>query len=261
MAERHTRHTREEIRDLLMSAGKSLLHEEGLGTGAEGLTFKKVFGHVEAESGIRLTNASIIGRLWLNLADYQSDVLAAIALEGNEEEIDLTVGAVAPVLDNADLRTPELRERTIRDLCRVGGAANMQAVRDSSNWPLWINVWGVATLGQESEHRKKIEVALTSGYENFSKRIEEVYRAVASFLGFRIRDPLTLNQFSIAADSLGQGFGLRDRFDGSNAEVIHRPTGPAGEQQEWTLFALAFEALVFHFFEIDPDWTGEGASQ
>ena len=36
---------------------------------------------------------------------------------------------------------------------------------------------------------------------------------------------------------------------------IMRPTGPSGEQQEWTLFGLAIEALAEKFFEPDPAWT------
>ena len=260
MAEQPARRNREELRELLIAIGMSILHEEGLGTGAEGLTFKKVFDRLDAESGIRLTNASVIRRLWLNLADFQSDVLEAIAFEENEDEIDLTVEAVGPVLDTADLRTPELRERTMRELCRVGGAANMQAVRSSDNWPLWISVWTVASLGKESEHRKRIEAALVSGYESFSERIESVYQAMITFVGFRLRKPLTMHQFSVAADSLGQGFGLRDRFDGTSAEPTFRPTGPKGQPQEWTLFAIAFEALVFHFFELDPDWVPVGVA-
>jgi hypothetical protein len=81
-----------------------------------------------------------------------------------------------------------------------------------------------------------------------------------SFVGFRLREPLTMHQFSVAADSLGQGFGLRDRFDGTSAEPTSRPSGPDGRPQEWTLFAIAFEALVFHFFELDPDWVPEDAA-
>jgi hypothetical protein len=47
---------------------------------------------------------------------------------------------------------------------------------------------------------------------------------------------------------------LRDRIDHSDMEGIVRATGPGGAAQEWTLFAIAFEALVQTFFEIDPDW-------
>jgi hypothetical protein len=38
-------------------------------------------------------------------------------------------------------------------------------------------------------------------------------------------------------------------------EGIFLPTGPDGEDQEWTLFAVGTEALALRFFELDPDWT------
>jgi len=33
-----------------------------------------------------------------------------------------------------------------------------------------------------------------------------------------------------------------------------RPTGPNGEDQEWSLFAFGLEALVHQFLEPDPDF-------
>ena len=35
-------------------------------------------------------------------------------------------------------------------------------------------------------------------------------------------------------------------------EYVIRPTGPSGENEDWTLFAIGLEALVNQFFEIDP---------
>ena len=57
-----------------------MLREEGLGTGAEALTFKRVFDRVEEDTGVRLTNASVIRRVWENQAEFQVDVLVTIAL-------------------------------------------------------------------------------------------------------------------------------------------------------------------------------------
>ena len=57
MAENRPRLSRGGLRELLVEKGGSILREDGLGTGAETLTFKKVFDRVE-EPGIRLTNAS-----------------------------------------------------------------------------------------------------------------------------------------------------------------------------------------------------------
>jgi hypothetical protein len=121
----------------------------------------------------------------------------------------------------------------------------------------------LAAFDETPRHRKKIEEALVSGYDAFTDRIAVVYAALAELLGFRLRERFTLHQFAIAADALGQGCGLRDRVDQSKMTGIVRATGPHNEMQEWTLFAVAFEALVQQFFEIDPDWEqagGNGAS-
>lgn len=254
MTARRTRHSREELRTLLLDAGRSILREEGLGTGAEALTFKKVFDRLEQESGIRLTNASVIRRVWQNQADFQADVLVAVGMSENEDEYERTVAVVAPVLAKLDPRSEASRRETLRELCRVGAAANMAAMRDSINWPLWIGVWGVATGREPFDHRKRIEAALVDGYENFNSRIEAVYEALTKLLGLRLREKFTLRQFTVAIDSLGQGSGLRDRIDDVHKAPIVRLTGPGGEPQEWSLFGIAFEAIVNQFFEIDADW-------
>jgi hypothetical protein len=254
MAAKRPRLSREGLRELLVETGGSILREDGLGTGAETLTFKKVFDRVEEKTGIRYTNASVIRRVWKNLSEFQADVLVAIALKENSDEIDLNVDAVVPVLTNVDFTTPESREEAMRELCRVGGAASLQTFRKSTNWPSWIGMWRLVDSGEPLEDYKEIEAALVSGYDAVNERLEGVYAAMIDFLGFRLSEKLTLRQFAIAADSLGRGCGLRDRIDHSDMEGIERPTGPGGAAQEWTLFAIAFEALVQKFFEIDPDW-------
>ena len=260
VAAKQPRHNRDELRELLLQKGQTILREEGLGTGAEVLTFKRVFDRVEKDTGIRLTNASVIRRIWENQTDFQTDVLVAIAQDENDDEFNRTVIAVEPVLARVDLTTPETRERALRELCRVGGAANLHAMRQSSYWPLSIAVWALAAFDEQPGHRQRIEAALVDGYDAFTDRIAEVYAAMAELLGFRLREQFTLHQFAIAADALGQGCGLRDRVDQSKMDGIVRATGPSDEMQEWTLFAVAFEGLVRQFFEIDPDWDPDSAN-
>lgn len=57
------RQSREDIRALMLIAGRSILLEGGLGTGADALNFKRSFDRIESETGIRLSNASVIGRV------------------------------------------------------------------------------------------------------------------------------------------------------------------------------------------------------
>ena len=41
---------------------------------------------------------------------------------------------------------------------------------------------------------------------------------------------------------------------GQFTEVVLRPTGPAGADEEWTLFGIGLEALLAQYTELDPDW-------
>ena len=250
-----TRHSREELRELILETGRTMLQEEGLSSGAKALTFKRVFSRIEEDTGIRLTNASVIRRVWDSQADFQTDVLVRVAGGQNGKEIDVAQQALGPILAGIDLTTMESRDHALRDLCRLGGELNAQAVRESTNWPLLIGVWAQAASGQSTVSSKRIEAALLSAFDGFTARIESIYGAMAAFLGLRLREEFTLRDFVIAEDSFSEGYGLRHRLNDTDRRVILRPTGPTGEPQEWTIFGVALEGLVRQFFEFDPDWT------
>ena len=137
--------TRDELRLLLLESGRTLLIEEGLGTGVDTLTFKRVFERVEADTGRRISNASVIRRVWENLADYQADVLVTIAGQDGLGEFHETFAVLEPVFASIDLSSSEARDRSVREVCRVGGAANILALLGASDWSLWIAVWALAT--------------------------------------------------------------------------------------------------------------------
>jgi hypothetical protein len=251
---KRTRHSRDELKELLLETGRTMLKEEGLSSGAEALTFKRVFDRIERDTGTRLTNASVIRRVWDSQFDFQTDVLVAVAKGQSGAEIDIAEAALGPIVASIDLTTLESRDQALRDLCRLAGELNAQAVQESTNWPLLIGVWAQTASGQSTVSSEKIEVALLSAFDGFTARIESIYGAMATFLGLRLREEFTLRDFVVAEDSLSEGYGLRDRLDDKVRKVIVRPTGPDGEEQEWTIFAVALEGLIRQFFEFDPDW-------
>jgi hypothetical protein len=251
---RQPRQSKEELRALLLEAGSSILREEGLGTGAEALTFKRVFDRVEQDTGIRLTNASIIRRVWENQAEFQTDVLVAIASESGETDVQRTIAAVTHVFEGMDRTTPEKRLATLRELIRVGGDASILKLRFSSEWESWMGIWALAPQNKSAVHRQRIQTALTDGYEVYTEQYEAAYRGLTQTLGMRLREKLTLRQFTIAAESFGEGCELRRRVDPRGMETILRATGPNGEDQPWTLYAVGIEGLVHQFFELDPHW-------
>ncbi len=254
---RQAKQSREELRTLMVKMGRLILIEDGFGVGVDTLTFKKVFERIDAETGLRLSNASVIRRVWENQADYQADVLATIAVEDALGEFDETVQALGPLLDSLDLSTPEARLRALREVCRVGGSANSFMLLESPNWSMWIAVWSMATANvgsQRTEYQRRIRAALLEGYEGFTTLWEGAYAGLATLLGMRVRLPLTLRQLSVAVGALAEGCSLRQHVD-PDLGVILRPTGPNGEDHEWTLFAIGLEALLMQFLEPDPDWS------
>ncbi len=255
MARGRPRLSRDQLYDLFVRAGWDILREEGLGAGGEALTFKRVRQRVEADTGIQVTNASLIGRVWENQSDYQTDVLTAVAAHYGTAEIVDTMKDLAPVLAGMDASSEESRRSTLREVCRVSAAANTAALRHSTDLSLWFGIWAVTAVGSAPERRRRIESALEQSYEKVTERMEGIYTAGLDFVGYRVRPGLTIRQFTIAAAALAEGCVLRDRVDSAHMNGIMRPTGPGGEEQEWTLFGLALDALAQQFFELDPDWT------
>jgi hypothetical protein len=252
--DRSQRRSRAELHDLLVDAGRDILLEEGLGTGAEHLTFKRVFERLEAESGVRVTNASVIGRIWASQEEFQLDVLCAIADDDIGIGLDDTVRAILPVLEHLDRSTLEGRSAGVRELCRIGGAANLDSLVGSRMWRTWVGVWALVMTGLSTPDHRSIETSLRLGYEHVTLDYEELYGGLVSHLGLTLRPPLTMRQFVVAAAAMGEGCALRDSVDTDSFRRIIRPTGPGGGDQEWTLFGIGLEALAEEFFFIDPAW-------
>jgi hypothetical protein len=240
------------MRTRLLEEGREILLTEGLEAGSSNLTFKKVFDRVEAKTGMRITNASVIKRIWENQADFQADVLVTIA----RDEARRAQGSgqrVLALLGAADMTTPESRGRALREVCRVEGNASSTAIDQSTNWPLWINVVAMATNTSKPDIQARIKAALADGYLSVTRFWSENFIALTGVLGVRVRQPWSMDQFSMAAIAYAEGCALR-QLASNHIEVVIRPTGANNEDQEWSLFAIGLEALVHQFLEPDPDF-------
>jgi hypothetical protein len=112
--------SRDELRTLFIEAGCAIVREEGLGSGGEMLTLKRAREWVETETGIHVTNASIIGRVWTSQVEFATDVLVTIAATYSSTEIEETLATVAPVLTSFDRSSEGSRRSALRELCRWG---------------------------------------------------------------------------------------------------------------------------------------------
>ena len=90
-------------------------------------------------------------------------------------------------------------------------------------------------------------------YDAINQDGEEAFGSLMTLFGYRIKEPLTVPQFLNAVGALSEGCSLRDRVDNEMLGIV-RPTGPHGEDQQWTIFGIGLHALVLEFFELDPDF-------
>ena len=247
------RKSRDELRKLLLATAREILDEEGIQTASSNLTFKRVFERVERTTGRTVTNASVIRRIWDNMAEFQADVLVDISHDERRPELDQTLQALTSVLDGCDLSTLASRQRALRELCRIGGEASTVATSDSTLWSVWINVLAVATTAPDPEQQERMIGGLLDGYETLAGFWEGTFTGLFGYLGFRIRWPMTMRQFTDAALAWSEGQSIRQRVSGTFIRLT-LPTGPEDQMQEWTLFGVGIEALVGQFFEPDPSF-------
>ena len=245
-----TRRSREELRATLIEEGRAILLTEGLEAGSSNLTFKRVFDRVEAKSGSRITNASVIKRIWENQADFQADVLVTIARD-EARRAQTSGNRVATMLQDFDMTSADSRRRALREACRVEGNASSTAIDGSANWQLWIGVFAMATSTATPELQSRIMAAIASEYRSVTTFWSKNFTALVTLLGFRIRLPWSMDDFSSAAIAYAEGCALRQLACGE-VKMVTRPTGPNGEAQEWSPYAVGMEALVNQFLEPDP---------
>ncbi len=252
------RQPKSELRQLMLDTGRRILQEEGIETGSSNLTFKRVFTRVERETGRHLTNASVIKRIWDNQADFQADVLVAIAHDEQRPEVGETVGAIREVLDSLDVSTLDGRLAGMSELCRVAGAASRRVIAESTSWPLWISVVAIASTTSNEDQRERMTGALMDGYHSVTEFWEGVFTGLVALLGLRPRAPLTMWDFATAVGTLAEGDSLRQHVN-RVTPIIDLPTGPDGEMREWTLYAVGIDALARRYFEPDPGFDPPGA--
>ena len=251
-----TRRSRDELRATLVAEGRDILLTEGLHAGSSNLTFKRVFERVEAKTGVRVTNASVIKRIWHNQADFQTDVVVSIA----RDEAHRAQGSgqrVTALLSAFDTSTPASRALALREVCRVEGNASSAAIDRSANWRLWIGIVAMAISRSSPVERARITAALDEGYREVTAFWSGNIGGVIGLLGFRVRSPWSLDEFSVAAIAMAEGCALRQLAD--DDPMTARPTGPSGEDQPWSRFAVGFEALANQYLEADPDYVPPSA--
>lgn len=212
--------------------------EEGLGTGVEHVTFKRVFDRLQAEQGIKVTNASVIGRIWENQDEFQRAVLRSVAASG-EEDLSATLQMFEEIVDGADRSTPESRLLALSEICRVAGAIELDAMRDSGDWRTWVAMWGLHASKDSLQADPEVGELLARSYDRWTEFLTAVYANIFDRLGFEMADGLDISDLTAAIAAVTEGSALRDRLNPEVTRGIVSTASPDGVEREWTLLGLA----------------------
>ena len=248
---------REQLREMLLAAGVQVLLEEGMGCGLDHLTFPKVFDRIQAESGRRITRASVYDRLWDNQEAFQWDVL--VRLIDNTDTIEKSRRRILKIAMKADLSSEAGRLRGLHDICLF---AVKQHVNESSRRQdqriIMAAIGAVASsesTGNAPEGAARVRDALQRHIEQETDAYIELYGEIGLRLGFRLRDPLELRQFVLAIHAFGDAIAMRLNFFPEYDEPIQVPIGdPGGDTYKGSLAGFGVETIALGMLELDPDW-------
>ncbi len=109
----------------------------------------------------------------------------------------------------------------------------------------------MATATTSRDQQVKVRTAQSKGYEVVTKFWSDQFAILVDVLGLQFRRPFTMQEFVLAVVAYSEGCSLRQQTT-ELTDIVVRPTGPNGRDQEWTLFAVGLEGLVHQFLEPGP---------
>ena len=238
------------LRDLVIEAGLAVLDRDGLGLGAQSLTYSQVFKHLQREHGIKVTRASVHERIWASHDDFRRDVVAeAIArlptnlfATRDDEVRDWIVSMWDRGLD-ADQRVAEVSRHLGPLVFAMIG--EMPAYRDVQK------AKAMAAPLNDPLTTESLRGAIAERVEAILSVVRDRMAALTAGLGLRPRRALGLADvevhelLSVVYMNLLLGAYL-DVNSGSD-EIIQPVTflaRPATEPAPWTMLAIGVKATI-----------------
>ncbi|MEM9464419.1 MAG: hypothetical protein AAGA90_03555 [Actinomycetota bacterium] len=163
----------------------------------------------------------------------------------------LAVSGMIETMPDLATLSPLERGDWLRRIYRAGTDANLALADDSLLWHSYVAI-GTVALSQPSAS-EALRAAWVKGDETTATRYLNIYSVLASMFGLRLRYCYSWPQFTTAVSAVSEGLMIRSNVR-EEVRVMERNTGPDGEAERWTLFAVCFEALIRQFFE--PDGSG-----
>ncbi len=238
------RRTGDQTRALLLDVGMQMLLERGVSAGVQHIRLQEVLRRAGLTTGAAY-------RLWADQSDYQRDLAVAMVrlrlsnpADYAREAISALVAAGAPG-DDVIRAAAAVHVRTAdRDTDDPQDAVDAQQFLISISLRVTADTW--PELKEASRQRHEESIA----------SFAELYQYLMDAYGLRMKSPLTIEDFTEAMATLGEGFAMRamEGLAHPDYEIAEGEEVPPGR---WTLFALTVRALVNEMMTpIDADQVG-----
>lgn len=238
----------DEVRTRLLEAALATLRVSGVESGLDAVTLDGAIIDADVPRGMSY-------KIWRSEAGTPQDefrratvlhILRMPATSGLPATRQYTEEAFASRADELASTDIEVRRRLLREMTRVVGEFNYLTLENSNNWKLYSAIRTAAITRPDAD--PEVLEALRAGEEYLIENYSKLYVEVAEIIGMSLKPEYRIEEFAAATYAVNEG--LSGRLSQNHRRVdIDRPTGADGEMQPWTLFSIAFEALIDHFFE------------
>ena len=248
-----SRRSRAELETMLLGSARELLVADGISLGLDNITFKRVFDHLEQQTGVRVTHSSVIERIWRDQDEFHLAVIdSVLKLTFPEDPLFAkSLERMIAVMEKADRSTPEGRWAGMFEVCRVGAADNLALLQQDDWWPLWMNVWThLATAADGGD--AQLLASVRSNYHASDEIYQTLYSGIMVHLGFQVTKGFTLDDIDSMLAWAAEGAAIRQRVD-PDALKPQRHEG-----KMWTPLGLNFKAIMMLALELVPSFDPEG---
>ncbi|SMH49983.1 hypothetical protein SAMN06295885_3465 [Rathayibacter oskolensis] len=224
------------------------------------------FEHIPLESYIKAAGAprSSVYRIWKSHAAFVADLIQDL-FEGGDFARGFdpsTRHAIEAVLrEHVGLiqGTSEERRALMREMVRVGVAANLQAAAASefrrSYWTLASAVPSIAP----GPARETAVATVTRIEASFLSAMSSFYETVLGLIGLRLREPFTPRHIAVLTNSIVDAFTRRFELDRGIVETVFEGPALEGGTAEWTFAAWSIASAVDGMTESYAPTTGDAA--
>ncbi len=246
------RRTREELRELLVTAGVELLLRNGVALRADSVNYASVFDHIKRTRGVTLYRSLVHKHIWVSQDDFRLDVLAKAAHYHADDSLTTArqVMAAQPQIRHAD-GSINFRQ-IVLDSTRALVQAQMLVSARSVSFRRWQSIKASLLSNQGDEQSAALRQAVHDRYDELVAELAAVYRSVIPAVGLRVDPSLQMSddQAHLVHAVLGATFTSGAEYNISAGATLAADTIPiprvdgSGRSDDWPIQAIASMASL-----------------